>query len=87
MSQFGDGFNPWLVAFKIVLVGSPEVQIHVKAKRCDYKTINQISLIRNQAQVLRLTLHEAITHSEILLFCKESRWTQEKRHPMLKFSK
>ena len=66
-----------------MLVGSPEVQVHVRAKRCDYTAIDDKVNLKS-GTVFRLTLHYAIIQSEILRFHKEmGRRTQGKRRPML----
>ena len=39
-----NGLDLWPVAFEIVLVGSPEVQVHIRAKCCDYTAIEPIKI-------------------------------------------
>ena len=39
-----NGLDFWPIAFEIVLVGSPEVQVHIRAECCDYTAIEPIKI-------------------------------------------
>ena len=43
----------WPIALEMVLVGSPEVQVHIRTKRCDYTAIDQKINLKGKVQAFR----------------------------------